>query len=432
MRFTKEPILPCQSLAKHSVSAPGEHLAMVLISQFWVRPHICVVRDSVNKSCTSTLVDVLVRRRNPPAGAIPRGHAPQSQAPELRARVGRARAVAPCPAPSPRVPQRCDLPAAAPQLAAEGGVGPLQVPGDERHQPGGGGGETATRVTAGRGQGLPTPSRRAPNSLLLPADPPQLALGDLPREARDSLQKLATDILPKAVYNATLPHTEQHSRVLLSRRRSVPAHVDTGLFNLVVGTPADLAGLSFADGTVLRATPSAYALWAVVIPGHTWHLLDPQMRAVEHSGARSGATRQALGWAALPCPAKRTHRAGHYQNRCTAASAPRSAAVDDEGQDRATLVVQWRASPDLVIGHATLAEHLAEFESVRRSALQRVQVYIKRLDGETLTLMVRPHWNVEVLKVQAWWRLSAAHPGAAVLWFAESASSMHRTSTPGS
>ena len=75
--------------------------------------------------------------------------------------------------------------------------------------------------------------------------------------------------------------------MLLSRRRAVPPHVDTGLFNLVVGTPADLAGLNFTDGTVLRAPPRSNALWAAVIPGHTWQLLDPRARAVEHFGARS-------------------------------------------------------------------------------------------------------------------------------------------------
>ena len=80
-------------------------------------------------------------------------------------------------------------------------------------------------------------------------------------------------------------------------------HVDTGLFNVVIGRHSDLEPLHLrlgGEGTTPQTPlsdllPRAVghdvhsALLALVIPGYTQQLLDPLTRAVPHSGAHCWA-----------------------------------------------------------------------------------------------------------------------------------------------
>lgn len=120
-----------------------------------------------------------------------------------------------------------------------------------------------------------------------------------------------------------------NSKIIVSRSAALAEHIDRGLFNVVLGTPAeladiqvDLAGEQVGVKALLPDGVAPDRLLGLVIPGFTLQCIDPHTPAIPHS---------VFG-----------------------------------DLTRGTLVLQWRLNPGMPFGEGTLGDLLAQIrESVR-------------------------------------------------------------------
>ncbi|KAL4451909.1 hypothetical protein ABPG75_007571 [Micractinium tetrahymenae] len=206
-----------------------------------------------------------------------------------------------------------------------------------------------------------------------------LRLGEHPYRLHAHLDNLEDWLQPTSSSAARV-----HSGILVSTTTHLDEHIDRGLFNIVVCTPGDLAGLQLhirgervPVQNLLPEDIDDEGLLALVIPGYTLQCIDPGTPAVPHSGAI---------------------RLAHGLSGCS---------------------LQWRLHPGYAINGASVAELMAKFDSAQAEAaaeahrrrvaeyealrpalpgLESYRLHVTDLSGHTTVILANPDWKVENLK----------------------------------